>query len=77
MASTTIKLSTQTRDRIKAMGGSTYEDTIVEALDALESAQFWAQAEEAAEWRRSQPADRRRAIAEREATVDDAFDAIG
>ena len=77
MASTTIKLSTQTRDRIKAMGGDTYEDTIVEALDALESAQFWAQAEQAAEWRRSQPEDRRRGIAERETAVDDAFDAAG
>lgn len=77
MASTTIKLSTETRDRIKAMGGDTYEDTIVEALDALESAQFWAQAEAAAEWRRSQSEDRRRGIAGREAAVDAAFDAAG
>jgi hypothetical protein len=77
MASTTIKLSTETRDRIKALGGDTYEDTIVEALDALESAQFWDQAERAAEWRRSQSADHRRAVARRDAAVDDAFDAIG
>ena len=77
MAPTTIRLSTETRDRIKAMGGDNYEDTIVEALDALESARFWAQAERAAEWRRSQPEDRRRGIAERETAVDDAFDAAG
>jgi hypothetical protein len=77
MASTTIRLSVQTRDRIKAMGGDTYEDTIVEALDSLESAQFWAQAERAAEWRRSQPEDRRRRIAEREAAIGEAFDALG
>lgn len=76
MASTTIKLSTQTRDRIKAMNGDTYEDTIVEALDALETEQFWAQASKAAEWRRSLPAERRRHIDERDAAIDAAFDAI-
>jgi hypothetical protein len=77
MASTTIRLSTETRDRITAMGGDTYEGTIVEALDALESAEFWAHAERAAEWRRAQPEDRRRGIAERGAAVDAAFDATG
>jgi hypothetical protein len=77
MASTTIKLSTETRDRIKAMGADTYEDTIVEALDALEAQQFWVQADRAAQWRRSQADARRRLIAEREAAADDAFDAIG
>jgi hypothetical protein len=75
-SSTTIKLSRETRDRIKAMGGDTYEDTIVEALDALESAQFWAQAERAAAWRRSLPADRRAEISDRDAAVDEAFAAI-
>ena len=30
--STTIKLSVETRDRIRDLGGDTYEDTIVEAL---------------------------------------------
>lgn len=76
MASTTIKLSEETRDRIKAMGGRTYEDTIVEALDALESAEFWAEADRAAAWRRSQSAERRGRIAERAAAVDEAFDSI-
>lgn len=74
--STTIKLSCETRDRIKALGGATYEDTIVEALDALEAEQFWAQAERAATWRRSLPDDRRRAIIARTAAVDAAFDAL-
>ncbi len=76
MASTTIKLSVETRDRIKAMGGRTYEDTIVEALDALESEEFWAEAERAAAWRQSQDSGRRQQLAERNAAVDAAFDAI-
>lgn len=76
MASTTIKLSTETRDRIKALGGETYEDTIVEALDALESARFWAQAEAASAWRRSLSDAERAEIEQREATVRAAFDAI-
>lgn len=50
---TTIKLSVETRDRIKAMGGETYEDTIIEALDALDKERFWAQADEYAAWRKS------------------------
>ncbi len=53
--STTIKLSVQTRDRIRELGGDTYEDTIVEALDVLEAERFWAQAEVAGAWRRSLP----------------------
>lgn len=76
MASTTIKLSVETRDRIRAMGGRTYEDTIVEALDALESEEFWAEADRAAAWRRSLDAARRSRIAERDAAVDAAFDSI-
>lgn len=44
---TTIKLSVETRDRIKAMGGETYEDTIVEALDALDRQRFWEEADAA------------------------------
>lgn len=47
---TTIKVSTETRDRIKALGGDTYEDTIVEALDALEEQRFWAEADAYAAW---------------------------
>ena len=45
MKPTTVKLSVETRDRIRALGGQTYEDTIVDALDALEADRFWAQAD--------------------------------
>jgi len=76
MASTTIKLSIATRDRIRALGGDTYEDTIVEALDVLEEARFWEQAEAAAAWRQSLPEGERECLRAREAEVDAAFDAI-
>ncbi len=76
MASTTIKLSFETRDRIRALGGDTYEDTIVEALDALEADRFWAQAEAAASFRSSlSDGDRERLVAA-EAEIDAAFDGI-
>ena len=77
MASTTIKLSTATRDRIKALGADTYEDAIVEALDALETERFWAQAQRAAQWRDSLSDERRGLIEQREAAVDEAFDGLG
>ncbi len=77
MASTTIKLSVETRDRIRALGGDTYEDTVVAALDLLEVQQFWQQAEAAAVWHRSVSGDdRARRVAE-EAAVDAAFDGLG
>ncbi len=38
---TTIKLTTETRDRLRDLGGDTYEDTIIEALDLLEEREFW------------------------------------
>lgn len=77
MGSTTVKLSTQTRDRIKALGGATYEDTIVEALNVLEERRFWAQAEAAQAWRRSLTDDERQRLDDRVAEVDAAFDGIG
>lgn len=77
MAATTIKLSTETRDRIRALGGATYEDTIVEALDALEADRFWAQAEAAAAHRRSLSDDDRAQRAAEEAAIDAAFDGVG
>ena len=76
MKPTTVKLSVETRDRIRALGGDTYEDTIVEALDVLEAQRFWAQAEAAAASRRSLSAGDRERIAAREAAVDAAFDGI-
>lgn len=76
MASTTVKVSTETRDRIRALGGDTLEDTIVEALDALEANRFWAQADAAAAWRRSLSDDERAHLRQPEAELDAAFDGI-
>jgi hypothetical protein len=69
-----VKLSVETRDRIRALGGDTYEDTIVEALDVLEADRFWAQA--AAAWRRTCSDEERERLTAREAEVDAAFDGI-
>ena len=77
MGSTTIKLSTDTRDRIRALGGQTYEETIVEALDALEADRFGAQAEAAAAHRATLSRSEREALAASEAEVDAAFDGLG
>ena len=45
-----MKISTATRDRLRALGteGESLEDVVVNALDAYESQQFWAAAEAAA-----------------------------
>jgi hypothetical protein len=75
--STTIKLSVATRDRIRDLGGETYEETIIEALDALETDRFWAQAETAAAWRASLPEDERRRRREQEAAIDALLDRLG
>jgi hypothetical protein len=76
MKPTTVKLSIETRDRIRALGGETYEDTIIDALDALESDRFWAQADAAAAWRRSLPEHERQRLATRDAEIDAAFDSV-
>jgi hypothetical protein len=70
MKQTTIKLTTDTRDRLRDLGGDTYEDTIIEALDLLEEREFWAQADRAAAWRASLPANERAEIEHREAALD-------
>jgi hypothetical protein len=75
--STTIKLSVATRDRIRDLGGETYEETIIEALDALETDRFWAQAESAAAWRASLPEEELRRRPEHEAAIDAALDRLG
>ena len=49
MPHTSIKVTTETRDRIKNLGGK-YEETLTEALDLLEAARFWEQAEEGKRW---------------------------
>jgi hypothetical protein len=76
MKATTVKLSVETRDRIRALGGATYEETIVEALDVLEADRFWAQADAAAAWRLSLTDVDRERLAARDAEVDAAFDGI-
>jgi hypothetical protein len=49
-AVTTMKITTATRDRLRALGdeGDSLEDVVVAALDAYESQRFWAAAEAAA-----------------------------
>ncbi len=74
--STTSKVSVATRDRIRSFGGATHEATITEALDALESQQFWAQAEAAQAWRRSLRPSHRAKLEASEAEVDAAFDGL-
>ena len=76
MKSTTIKLSVETRDRIRTLGGDTYEETIVEALDVLEAERFWAQADAAVAWRHGLSDNDRKRLAARDAEVDAAFDNI-
>ncbi len=76
MTATTVKLSVETRERIRALGGQTYEDTIVEALDALEANRFWTQAEAAVAWRNALTQHDRQRLATAEAEVDSAFDGM-
>ncbi|MEI8239067.1 MAG: hypothetical protein WCI22_06560 [Actinomycetota bacterium] len=76
MESTTIKLSVHTRDRLRAFGGATYEDTVVEALDALESIRFWAQADAAAGVRQGRSMAHRDAAQHQIEAIDTAFDGI-
>jgi hypothetical protein len=61
---TTMKISTTTRDRLRALGseGDSLEDVVVSALDAYESQQFWAAAESAAANETSEERARRKAI---------------
>lgn len=73
-SSTTIKLSTDTRDRLRAMGGETYEETIIEALDALEAQQFWAEADAAEAWERSLSVEEREELRQREAELSATWD---
>jgi hypothetical protein len=73
---TTIKLSVETRDRIKAMGGETYEDTIIEALDALDRERFWAKADEYLAWRRALPAEEAARLDAADAELDLVIDGL-
>jgi hypothetical protein len=68
---TTMKISTATRDRLRALGAASdsLEDVVVAALDAYESQLFWAEAEAAA----AAETPDQRAARKRVETATDAF----
>jgi predicted transcriptional regulator len=76
MAATTIKLSVETRERLRALGGATYEHTVIEALDALEANRFWSEAEAAAAWQSQLSESERQRRHEVLGEIDRAFDGI-
>lgn len=76
MAATTIKLSVETRERLRSFGGDTYEDTVIEALDALEANRFWADAEAAAAWQSNLSEAEQQRRNDSVAEIDRAFDGI-
>ena len=68
-----MKITTATRDRLRALGaeGDSLEAVVVAALDAYESNQFWAEAEAAAADETSeQRTERKRVEAEVDAWMD-------
>lgn len=71
-----MKVSTETRERIRAFGGATHEDTIVEALDALESERFWQQAEAGKEWFDSLSPDERQRMRDEDDAIDAKFKSL-
>lgn len=75
---TTMQVSEASRDRLRALGraGATLEQTLVEALDALERERFWAAAEAAQARRRAMPADELAAVTAAEADVQRWLDAL-
>lgn len=72
MPNTSIKVTTETRDRIKDLGGK-YEDTLTEALDLLEAARFWEQAEEGKRWLDSLSDEEQAERRARHEAIDQAF----
>ena len=75
---TTMQVSEASRDRLRALGrpGATLEETLVNALDALEREQFWAEAEAAASRRRSMTAEERATVAAAEADAQRWLDSL-
>lgn len=72
MPYTSIKVTTETRDRIRDLGGK-YEDTLTEALDLLEAARFWEQAEEGKRWLDSLSVEEQAERRARQDAIDQAF----
>lgn len=75
---TTMQVSEASRDRLRALGqpGATLEETLVDALDALEREQFWAEAEAWQARRRAMSADELTAAKAAEADVQRWLDAL-
>jgi hypothetical protein len=76
MKSTTVKVSIETRERIRALGGETCDETINEALDALEAERFWSQVDAAVARRNALSDAERAAYDARIAEIDAAFSGI-
>ena len=72
MPHTSIKVTTETRDRTKALGGK-YADTLSEAVDLLEAARFWEQAEAGKRWFESLTDEERAERQARHDALDQAF----
>ena len=75
---TTMQVSEASRDRLRALGrpGATLEETLVDALDALEREQFWAEAEAAAARRSAMTVEEQAAVAAAEADAQRWLDAL-
>lgn len=68
-----MKITTATRDRLRALGvkGGSLEDVVVAALDVYEAQQFWAEARAAAAAETpEQRAERKRVEADADAWMD-------
>jgi hypothetical protein len=75
MSSTTIKVSIETRDRLREVSaGRPLENGILDALDSLEDARFWEQAERARAWRASLSPSKRAEIEADERAIDEMLD---
>ncbi len=70
MQDTSIRVSTATRDRLRAFPGVTCDDVVSEALDLLEAERFWDQAEAYHAWRIALPEDRRQELDARDQAID-------
>lgn len=73
-----MQVSEASRDRLRGLGraGATLEDTLVEALDALEREQFWAAADAAQARRQTMSAEESAAVMAAEADVQRWLDAL-
>ena len=73
-----MQVSEASRDRLRSLGrqGATLEDTLIEALDALEREQFWVAADTALRRRQSMSSDERTAVEVAEAEAQRWLDAL-